>query len=299
MQYPTALEIPPARTQPLRAATADGALTQSVQRALSILALFTDEQPAQRVSDVQRALGLGQSTASRLLGTLEALDYVWKDAATGQYRLGPEVIRLGGVALNDSELRRQALPELHEASIRLGLGANLATLRRYTSMNGEHGAGGESWGVFYLAHFDGERAPRPYTLIGRRNALHATGIGKVLLANLPEDERARILATLPLPAYTPNTISDITSLRAALAGVRRCGYATEEEELAFGRACIAAPVRDRTGAVVAAMSLSGPLSAIRLHEREAELAQAIVELADRVSTRLGYVTAPVATPMGG
>ncbi|MBI3973014.1 MAG: IclR family transcriptional regulator [Chloroflexi bacterium] len=267
------------------APAAEGSLTQSVERALSILSLFTDKRPALRVADVSAALGLGQSTSSRLLATLEALGYVTKDPQTGHYRLGAEVIRLGGVALNNNELRRQALGVLHEVSSATGLGANLSVLRRY---------GPVDWGIFYLAHFDGAKAPRTYTLVGRRNPLHATGMGKVLLAHLPERERQALLDALPLPAYTPRTLTSHEALEAELEAVRDRGYAVEREELAFGRACVAAPIRDRTGQVVAAMSLSGPLSAMRLEQREAELAQLTIEHADGISQQLGYVSAPAA-----
>lgn len=273
----------------------DSSLTQSVERALSILSLFTDERPALRVADVTVALGLGQSTTSRLLSTLEALGYVSKDGASGRYRLGAETIRLGGVALNDNELRRQALADLHDASAATGLGANLAVLRQFAAGN----AGGASmWGIFYLAHYDGAKAPRTYTLVGRRNPAHATGMGKVLLAHLPPEDRAAVLTTLPLPGFTPHTITSRRALEAELHGVLRRGYATEVEELAFGRACVATPIRDRTGRVVAAMSLSGPLSAIRLGEREAELARLAIEHADAISQRLGYVTPPLGAATG-
>lgn len=262
---------------------ADGSLTQSVGRALKILSLFSDETPSLRVGDVSASLGLGQSTTSRLLSTLEALGYVTRDQDSGRYRLGAEVIRLGGVALNDSALRRHALPELALVSSDTGLGANLSVLRRFPD-------GG--WGIFYLAHYDGAKAPRAYTLVGRRNPLHATGMGKVLLAGLPAPERDHVLSELPLPSYTANTITSVGALRQAVDQVRVQGYAVENEELAFGRACVAAPIRDHTGRVVAAMSISGPLSAIRLDEREAERAQTAIECADRISAHLGYVTAP-------
>jgi DNA-binding IclR family transcriptional regulator len=262
----------------------EAGLTQSVERALSILSLFTDERPALRVADASTALGLGQSTTSRLLATLEALGYVRRDPHTGHYRLGAEVIRLGGVALNDNELRRQALGDLHDMSSCTGLGANLAVLRQF---------GPTDWGIFYLAHFDGAKAPRTYTLIGRRNPLHATAMGKVLLAHLPEPERDAILDCLPLPAYTPHTITTRSALEAVLETVLRRGYAVEDEELAFGRACVAAPVRDLAGRVVAAISLSGPLSALQLETREPELARLVIECADRISGRLGYVATPM------
>jgi DNA-binding IclR family transcriptional regulator len=264
---------------------ADSGLTQSVGRALRILSLFSDETPALRVGDVSACLGLGQSTTSRMLSTLEALGYVARDPETGRYRLGAEIIRLGGVALNDSALRRHALPELARVAAATGLGANLSVLRR--SPDGR-------WGIFYLAHFDGAKAPRAYTLVGRWNPLHATGMGKVLLAGLPAEERERVLGELPLPSYTANTLGSAGALRESVEHARARGYATELEELALGRACVAAPIRDHTGRVVAAMSVSGPLSAIRLDEREGELARLAIECADLISAHLGYVTAPAA-----
>ncbi|HET6316720.1 MAG TPA: IclR family transcriptional regulator, partial [Chloroflexota bacterium] len=193
-------------------------LTQSVERALSILTCFTDSQPRLRVSDIARLQGLSQSTVSRLLGTMESLGFVERDPQTGLYQLGLELVTLAGVALNQIEVRRQAMAELSSVAAETGLAANLAILRDDA--------------IFYLATVEGPRAPKLFTMIGKRNPLHCTGMGKALLAHLPEDERSAILARLEYPHYTPATASSADELRPMLQRVLERGYATEREELA-------------------------------------------------------------------
>jgi len=226
--------------------------------------------------DIANKLDLTQSNVSRLLATMVSLGYVEKDEMSGFYRLGPEIVSLGGIALNNYEIRKQALPELYDLEKRLGLGANLAI----------HNKGK----IFYLAHVDSHKSPRMYTLIGRRNPMYCTAIGKVLLAYMPEEEAKAILQKEELYPYTVKTVTDIPSLMEQLSEIRRKGYGIEDEELALGRACIAAPVRGRTGKVIAGISLSGPISEMRLSEREEELSNILIEATDRVSMKMGYIT---------
>lgn len=251
-----------------------GAGTQSVERALALLSHFTDEQPERRIAELVELTGLGQSTVSRLVGALESLGYLARDERSGLHRLGPRVVTLAGIALNQSPVHRAARQTAQNLAHETGLGANVAE---------RHGDR-----MFYLCHFEGPRAPRSFTLTGRYAPLHSTGMGKVLLSDLPEDEVRRVMGSA-YPAYTPQTITTIDALLTALADVRSRGYATEVEELAFGRACLAVPVRDRSGAIVAALSVSGSLSALDLGGRQTELASRVVEFADQVSTGLGYL----------
>lgn len=250
-------------------------LTQSVTRALDILSCFTDEQPEVRVTDVAHRLNLTQSNVSRLLNTMVSLDYVEKDEVSGFYRLGPKIISLGSIALNNYEIRKQALPELYELENKLGLGANLAILNQKS--------------MFYLAHVDSHHSPRMYTMNGRSMPLHCTAIGKVLLAFMSDEEREEIISAEQLPKYTAHTLTEKNRLLRELEQIRNNGYATEIEELALGRACIAAPVRNRRGDVIAGISISGALSQIRLEEREQTLRAMIIEVTDRVSMKMGYV----------
>lgn len=251
-------------------------LTQSVERALCLLTCFTDAQPKLRVADLVRQLEMSQSTVSRLLGTLETLGFVERDARTGLYQLGLELVTLGGVALNQSEVRRQATAELSAVAAELGLAANLGILRDDA--------------VFYLASSEGPKAVRQYTLIGKRNPLHCTALGKVLVAHLSETERQGLLARLTYRRLTPYSVQSAEELQPMLAAVHVRGYAVEREELAFGRGCIAAAVRDAAGAVIAATSITGPISVLDLDRREAALGARVLEMADRISHNLGYVT---------
>nr|MBA3891495.1 IclR family transcriptional regulator [Gemmatimonadaceae bacterium] len=238
-------------------------LTQSVTRALKILRCFTDESPVLRVADISAKLDLTPSLVSRLLATLEHEGMVERDKETGFYQLGRSIVTLAGVSLNHNRLRIEALSEMQKVVGTLGLGVNLAVLERDA--------------IFYLAHIDGPQAPRAYTLIGRQNPLHATGMGKLLLAYLPDDQRAMYLEHLPLPAYTANTFTNRSDLREELDHIRERGWSVELEELALGRGCIAGPIRDQQGAVIAALSISGPLSVLRWEERRVELISSIIE----------------------
>ncbi|MCG5219151.1 IclR family transcriptional regulator [Streptosporangium sp. KLBMP 9127] len=255
--------------------------TQSVERALSLLSAFTEEHPERRVSELVATTGLGQSTVSRLLGALVSLGYLAHDEHSGLYSVGPRVITLAGIGLNRTPVHQQSRQLAQNLAGTLGLGANVAE---------RHGHS-----LFYLCNFEGSGAPRPATLIGRGGPLHATAMGKALISELPRPEIEELLGGA-YARYTPHTITSLDDLTTALDEVRQRGYATEFEELAFGRACLAAPIRDRTGRIVAALSASGPLSAMNLAHRQTELAMTVIEYADQISSGLGYHATMTALP---
>lgn len=256
---------------------------QSVERAVVVLRAFVHGRPELRVSDIARITSLGQSTVSRMLATLESLGLVERDPGSGLYRLGLDHLTFAAVALNNHPVHREGRQVAQELACRLGLGANIAVRDGST--------------LFYLCNFEGRLAPKSFALAGQRNPLHATGIGKCLLLELEPAERRELLGD-ELPAYTPHTLARYDDLDAQVDLVRARGYATEVEELSLGRACIAAPIRDAQGGIVAALSISGPLSAIDLTGREPELAGLVIEAADSIATGLGYVVTPGLQPLG-
>lgn len=260
---------------------ADTGSNQSVERALTVLRTFTAGRAELRVSDVAKAAGLGTSTASRQLATLEAAGFVERDAISGLYRLGLDVVSLAGVVLNNHPVHRFSRQIAQNLAAGLGLGANVAIRR------GDR--------LFYLLNFEGRHAPRSFTLAGQTNPLHATGLGKSLLSGLSADQRRALLPDASLASYTPRTLTTHEALDAEIATTLGRGYAMEVEELALGRACLAAPIRGATGEVVAALSVSGPLSVIDLAGREQALSQAVIEAADQISIGLGYAS-PAHTP---
>src|SRR6185295_9258500 len=105
--------------------------------------------------------------------------------------------------------------------------------------------------LFYLATAEGPKAPKLFTMIGKRAPLHATGMGKALLAHLPADVQQGVLGRIAYPRFTRYTAGTADELRPMLDLALQRGYAVEREELAYGRACVAAVIRDASGAVVA------------------------------------------------
>lgn len=247
--------------------------TQSIDRALTLLTTFTTEKPRQRVTDLATATGLGQSTVSRMVAAMVACGFLVFEPDTGTYTLGSSVLDLAAARLNSDPVHAASRTVAQLLALRTGLGANVAERRGSR--------------LLYLCNFEGEDAPRNATLLGTGGPLHATGMGKVLLSDL-DMEMARAVVGPHPQRCTRHTITDPDALMAELERSRERGYAIENEELALGRACIAAPIYDRSGAVTAALSLSGPLSAIRLVDREEELSVALIESADRVSSALGF-----------
>lgn len=249
----------------------DKSTNQSVEKALTLLECFQDGR-ARRVGELAEDTGIGQSTVSRLLATLESAGIVERDPSSSLYFLGSELLTLAGVAINRQPVHRAARMIAQQLAARLELGVNVAILR-----------GAE---LVYLCNFEGRLSPKSHTLMGERVPLHATSIGKAVLSGMSPAERDAI--TPRLRAYTTETITNRRDLVRELSLAAREGYATEIEEFVLGRASVAAPIRDRNGVVVAAISISGPRTVVDLDTRRGELGRIAVEAADRISTGLGF-----------
>lgn len=253
-------------------------LTRSVERALAILHLFILGEAEISLSEISQRVGLHQSTVFRLLATLSSAGFTEHDPQTGRYRLGPEALALGQAYLRHSDLRHIAEAPLAALRDRSSETVHLATLQ-----------GAQ---VIYLEKLPGLH---PIGLmssrIGDRSPAHCTGLGKALLAYVPEAEVRRTFSS-GLQSFTPRTITRIAGLLEELDRIRNQGYAVDNEEHELGVVCVAAPVFD-TDRVVAAISASGPADRIRKEMREQRLTQAVLTAAGEISARLGRVTAPV------
>jgi DNA-binding IclR family transcriptional regulator len=257
--------------------------TQSLERAMTLLQCFTEEQPELRVTELCAMTGLNQSTVSRMMSALDRIAFVTQDERTGLYRLGYAAIALGSVALNGSAVYRASRQIAQVLAQQTGLGVNVAQLDGTT--------------LHYLANFEGPRSPKSFSMAGRVGILHATGMGKALLATLPP-EFVDDYFSAGVEKYTPHTIADRAEFDAAAEDIRNRGYATEIEELSFGRACVAAAIRGTGGHPIAAMSISGPLSVVHPSlPAFQELALRVVEAADDVSSSLGYAASSRLSPV--
>jgi len=250
-------------------------LTQSLCKAFEILGCFTPESPVLRVVDITRKVDLTQSNVSRLVNTMVACGYLERLDDSGYFQLGKKIISLSSVALNHSELRKQALPELFHLEQQYGVGANLAVFHEDQ--------------MYYLAHVDSRSSPRMYTMVGYTNPMHCTAIGKILLSAMKDAEIAALLERTGMPSYTPHTVTSPDVLMAQVRKARKSGYSTEYAEHAVGSACIAAPIRGISGKIIAGVSISGKFCGERMKDREEEAAAIVMEAAALISHKLGRI----------
>ncbi|MGY1451635.1 IclR family transcriptional regulator [Streptomyces sp. SS8] len=254
-----------------------GRLVPAVTRALDILELFLDGDGTLSAPEITRRLGLPRTTVHELVTTLAARSYlVPVPGQPGRYRLGVRTYQLGSRYAEQLDLAAE--------------GQQVARSVAETCDETVHVAILEGADVIYIAKVDSTHAVRMVSAAGRRLPAHCTSVGKMLLASLPPDELdARLPGPggEPLRAMTENSITSQEELREALAGIRERGVAVERRESNPDVSCVAAPVRDGTGKVVAALSISVPM--IRWsEERRAELENLAVEGAAELSARLGH-----------
>jgi IclR family acetate operon transcriptional repressor len=244
---------------------------QSVSRAIALLKAFDDAHPEWSLSELSDAVGLNKTTTHRILAALESEELLTR-TSSGNYRLGAELIALGGCALRANSLRDAARSAMETLARETRETVTLEILARHQ--------------VLIL---DGVSSRDPMTVsqdIGARLPLHATSTGKLLLAYRSTAEIDAALAR-PLAALTPHTLIEPESLRKELSLIREQGYATSANELDIGFTAVAAPIYSQTHDVVAALSIGGPI--LRLHDGDLSALVAAVQVAaHRISRRLGY-----------
>ncbi|MFD0927900.1 IclR family transcriptional regulator [Williamsia deligens] len=246
------------------------ASVQSVDRALEVLEILGRDGEG-GVSDIADALGVHKSTVSRLVSVLESRGFVEQISDRGKYRLGFTVVRLAGATMSRRDLGRESRDICEPLAYEVGETVNLAVLDADRAVNVTEANGGAGIAL--------------RTFVGQSCPAHATSSGKVLLAGLAEARLAPYLGALE--RFTPATIVTEPALREELATVRGQGWAAARDELEDGLTAVAAPVRDHTGDVVAALSISGPTFRMGA-DRIPALSAAAISAADAVSGRLGY-----------
>lgn len=236
----------------------------------TVLDLLAHSPRPLRHGEIARATGLPKSSATNLLDTLTAVGLV--RAEERGYSLGLRLIELGAAAAERLDIRAIARPVLRELSA-LGIGtSNLAILQGHD--------------VLYIEKVNNpEHVIQIATRVGGTAPAHATALGKVLVAALPPDRRARWTSEHAFVAVTEHTITSATEFARALDLAAERGYAFDEEEQNLRTVCVAAPIRDHTGTAVAAISLTC-LSVDVRDGRETQV-RAVVDGARRVSELMG------------
>ena len=261
--------MPPSPT-PTRK-TEDGRLS-SVATSVRLLKAFSEEQVEHGISDLARRLGVAKSTVHRLAVTLCADGMLERNPDTGKYRLGMALFRLGSLVRRRMTLSNEARPLLRELRERVNETVHLAVLD-----------GNE---IMYVYNLESTQAIRMRSDVGVRKPAYCTAEGQAILAFQPDEVVEGVLQA-GLPARTPQTITSPDELKRALETIRQRGCAVEDEESEIGMRCIAAPLRNDAGEVIAAIGLGGPLN--RLSKKAlASYVPFVIDTAAAISARLGH-----------
>ena len=249
----------------------DPYLIGSLRKGLEVIDCFAQRE-SWSLTELTGHLGLNKATVFRILHTLQESGYLSKDEDTGRYRLGMRFYSLGTTAVRHEQLKWQALPPLMNLAESTGETVYVGILYE-----------GDAVCVQIV---DGTELVRMHSFVGKRSPAHASALGKVLLAHMPDAEVDAYAATYGLKRLTDNTITDPARFREELRRIREQGYALDAEEMAPGLRCIGAPITDHTGRPFATISLSAPADRMT-PERIAALVPQIKAAAFDISRMLG------------
>lgn len=231
------------------------------------------EQKDIGVTELSQRIMMSKSTVYRFLQTMKSLGYVTQEGESDKYGLSLKLFELGAKALEYQDLIQISDTQMH----RLG---------KLTKETVHLGALDED-SIVYLHKIDSEYNLRMYSRVGRRRPLYSTGLGKIMLAWLPETEVRAVLANVIFERFTERTLADVDALLVELEQVRAQGYAEDNEEMESGLRCFAVPIYNRMGRIIAGLSLSLPL--LRFQEEQKEnLVQELHQSAAKISDELGF-----------
>jgi DNA-binding IclR family transcriptional regulator len=245
---------------------------QSVDRALFVLEILARLGEA-GVTELAAEIGVHKSTVSRLLAALEEHEMVEQAHERGKYRLGFGILRLANAVSGRLDITQQGREICERLAAQVGETVNIAVLRSHYVVNVDQARGPTSVGS--------------HNWVGELTPLHATSSGKILLAFMAAEARRDLLTEAGLSRFTERTMTSIDDLDRQLNMVARDGYVVSVEELEHGLTAVAAPIRDHTGTVIAALSVSGPVYRLT-EDRAREIAPAVVSAAAAVAERMGY-----------
>ena len=248
---------------------------RSLERALKILCVFNADRQALTLSQLSQLLDLPKATVLRLCSTLVNYDFLGYDPQSKQYSLGLKLFELGGVVLSSFSLRRVASPNLTQLQCKSGKVVFLGILQDDE-----------------LVYIDKKEDPGNYIKFGSQAGQHRPPhfgmLGQTLMASLPDSEVDRLLRKSPLTALTKKTITDEKEFKSRLSKISKQGFVVDEGEAIEGVTGVAAPVRNFTGKVVAAVGV-GLLSSSENSKGLKRIIKDVLGTAQRISRELGYL----------
>jgi DNA-binding IclR family transcriptional regulator len=245
----------------------------SVANSIRLTKAFSENEYEMGISALAARLGLAKSTVHRLATTLVEYDILEQNRETGKYRLGLALFELGTLVRRKMDTASESRAQMYSLAEMTGETVQLAVFDHLS--------------VLYIRILESRQAVRMSTIAGSRAPAHCTSVGKVLLAHQPPELVKQVIEQ-GLKRFTTNTITDPAVLGEELTAIRAKGYAIDDEEIEVGLRCVAAPIRNHTGRVIAAISVAAPVQ--RMTKQNVQTtAPTVVAAADAISRRLGYL----------
>ncbi len=258
----------------------DTNIAGTVIKALDVIDCLAQHSRPMSAQEVARECAMSRPTAYRLLTTLMSRGFVRSDG-NYNYQLGTRLISLGRIVLDGIDLPELARPHLHELCRVSNETANLSIL--------------DGTELLYIGKEESPQSSQAPVFVGLRSnvgtrlAPHSSAMGKAILAHLSAGDLQALLSRItPLRPYTRNTITSLETLTHELERIRQHGYAIDDREVDDGTRCVAAPVFDSTGRVIAAMSIAGPAYRLTLDHLH-QLSKEVIRVTQALSHQLGYV----------
>ncbi|MEX3014502.1 HTH-type transcriptional regulator BhcR [Gymnodinialimonas hymeniacidonis] len=244
---------------------------KSLDRAMEVFEHLST-LPGATLTELSEELSQSPATVYRIMVTLEGRGLVEFDQTTQMWHVGARAFVIGARYLRRTSLVERARPVLRQLMEDTGETANLGIAR--------------DTHVLFVGQVETHATIRAFFPPGTLSPMHASGIGKALLAQMSDDRLSRLFATAPLDQFTAKTLIEPSTLRADLEATRERGYAIDDEEKNEGMRCIAAPIFDFSGGAIAGLSVSGPVSRVSLAKTE-DLAASVVRAAQDLSQAMG------------
>lgn len=245
---------------------------QSVDRALDVLEILASKS-GMTLSEVAFELNQSPATIYRVLSTLQARGIIETDPATQMWNIGPAAFQIGYAFMRRSSVVERSRPIMRDLMVQTGETSNLGIEK--------------SDMVMFVSQVETHETIRAFFPPGTQSPLHASGIGKALLAHYAQDRIARLLKNSSLERFTDKTITDPEKILEEMGTIRSQGFAFDDEEKASGMRCIAAPILNFYGEAVAGISVSGPTHRMTLG-RIGTISEAVKQAAMTLSVSLGY-----------
>ena len=245
---------------------------QSLSRALKLLNALSYHPQGLSLSEVAQEVGLPNSTAHRLLTTLQNERYVRFENERSAWAIGVQAFRVGSVFIRSRDIVTIARPYMRRMMEQSGETVNLGILDR-----------GE---IIYLAQVECQKMMRAIAGPGGRAPVHCSGLGKAILSHIDAAVAEKIIQSLDLRRETHNTITGPPDLKREIAHIRERGYAVDDEENAVGLRCVASVIFDEYAQPLAGLSISGPTARIT-DQRIPGLGQSVLAIAAEITTELG------------